>query len=176
MVILLAGKMGAGKSAIKAALLKRLYGQATGVKFADVLYTMHDACREIARNYGMAFPDKNRRFLELVGTEVFRAADPDCWVKVTRTYVDTLLDDCGVEYVVIDDVRHLNEIDAFGKRGLKVWLECDEQVRKRRASAWVDDQNHKSNTGLDSYRQFDLVLPTDYVSVDDCVEAILRFL
>ncbi len=62
-------------------------------------------------------PDKTRReILQLVGTEGFRAIDPDHWLKQARLKVRDLATATGA-MVVITDTRFLNEFDAFREMG-----------------------------------------------------------
>lgn len=57
-----------------------------------------------------------RKILEHLGTEGFRAIDPDTWVK----YALLAVDECG-ESVVFEDCRFPNEFEAVREAGGVVW-------------------------------------------------------
>ena len=50
-----------------------------------------------------------RKLLELVGTECFRALDPDIWIKLTKRFINQSLH----LQIVISDVRFKNEADMI---------------------------------------------------------------
>lgn len=57
-----------------------------------------------------------RRIMQHLGTEGFRALDPDHWVKITMSRVGEMLE-TNVGGLVFPDVRFLNEIQAIRERG-----------------------------------------------------------
>lgn len=166
-IIAISGKMGAGKST----LMKQLDYQYR-MRFSDPVYRMHDMVRECASSYGIEMPTKHRKLLEVLGTEVFRADDPDVWVNVMRERLQNL---SGVSCtVVIDDLRFFNELTLFREfpDAYLVRLECPTHIRKARCSAW-GPQNHPSNTGLDKYiEHFDLIIDTSSPVPADIINEI----
>ena len=62
----------------------------------------------------------NRQILQYIGTECFRAIDPNCWTKATLREAERLFLK-GVELVVITDVRFANECAAIRAAGGEVW-------------------------------------------------------
>lgn len=106
-------------------------------KFADALY---ETCR---RDYGMK--EKDSRLLQYVGTEVYRAKDPDYWVKQLVKSLE------GFEGVAaISDVRFPNEIKAVKDMGgwtINVSRLNDDGTPYRSADR---DPNHESEIALDN--------------------------
>ena len=146
-IIMISGKMGVGKTTLQKGLVNQLGGEA--MRFVSVLYEMHDACRDIARGYGLVFPNKFREFLETVGTEVFRKnLGHYYWIEALKSKIELT----SSNLIIIDDARFPNEIDAFDSthKVIKIRLDADEAVRRSRCSQW-GDQNHISNTALDDY-------------------------
>ena len=84
--------------------------------------------------------------------------------------------------IIIDDARFKNEIDGFPE-AFKIRLRCSRDVRKERADAWRDTEDHISETDLDEYDQmpekFNLILNTGGTTKDqtlsDAILAINRF-
>lgn len=96
------GKMGAGKDHA-AQYLQHKYGGII-MKFADPLYDIMHHAQKICN-----FPiEKDRKFLQYIGTEWARGKDPDVWVNnlLTRVHkIDTT--------VYITDLRYPNELEAL---------------------------------------------------------------
>lgn len=161
MIILLSGKQGSGKSTLAEGLLNRLPGITKVMKFADPLYAMHDACLPILKEYGIRDKAmiKDGDLLQILGTEYGRRKiREDLWVEILRQRVNTSLAD----NIIIDDARFINEVNMFPD-ALKVRLECPVDARKPRVSYWREDQSHPSETGLDSYKGWDVVVFTDVI-------------
>lgn len=179
MIVNISGKQGSGKSTLMRQLQKDLMRvgiRSAHHRFAEVMYEMHDACQEIALSYGLEFPKKHGRLLQVLGTEAFREAiDEDYWVKATRELCSQTLD-LGVNVIVIDDCRFPNELTAFD--GLcpvmNIRLEASESIRKARAEGWRDNSNHSSETALDGHLDsFDTIYFTANVSVEEISQEIL---
>ena len=63
--------------------------------------------------------ERGRRLLQMIGTEIGRAYDPDIWVdKWTAKVLARWLD--HVPLIIADDVRFQNEVDRIRKLGGKV--------------------------------------------------------
>ncbi len=58
-------------------------------------------------------PRTPREIMQIIGTEGFRAVDPDYWVKKALDYVDKMLYLTEVRGIAIPDVRFPNEADAI---------------------------------------------------------------
>lgn len=186
-VILISGKQGSGKTTIAKALYEKLFNQDKNnfvklMRFADTLYEMHDACREILNKYmPVDLSKKDGNLLQLLGTEWGRKTlGDDVWVKIAQKNVDIVFnylnDDSHRAFFIFQDCRFENEFDAFPE-ALKVRLWCSEPVRKRRAEMWRENTNHPSETGLDAYQaqnKFDLLFYTEGESVEYIVNKILE--
>jgi hypothetical protein len=82
-----------------------------------------------------------REFLQKLGTAVRKEIDPDFWVKALFNTYDDL--------VIIADVRFPNEAEAIKARGGKL-------IRIERPGAGAG--NHISETALDDYKGWDIVI------------------
>jgi hypothetical protein len=89
--------------------------------------------------------DSPRKLMQVVGTDMFRNAYPDVWVK---RFMRTL----GSRNVIVTDVRFQNEVDAIKERGGYV-------VKIVRPNLQKTDL-HSSETGIDSL-QVDATIVND---------------
>jgi hypothetical protein len=127
----LIGAAGAGKDTVAKALMATCPTEFVVMHFADDLKDL------VAEKFGWdrdaldrtefkSTPDPRwggltpRRALQLIGSEGFRAADSDFWVKTLLPRVVDLLT-MGV-HVVIPDVRFQNEAGMIRARGGALWL------------------------------------------------------
>ena len=86
-----------------------------------------------------------REFLQKLGTAVRKEIDPEFWVKALfNTYHDG--------NVIIADVRFPNEAEAVKARGGKL-------IRIERPGAGAG--NHISETALDDYKGWDIIIDND---------------
>jgi cytidylate kinase len=111
-----------------------------------------------------------RDALQLWGTEVRRAENPDYWVdKAMNSSIRALSSADGDDNAVyVTDARFTNELDAVrALGGLVIRLEVgrEEQGRRilKRDGTVVTDEmrNHISETEADHYPHFDVVMDTD---------------
>ena len=109
------------------------------------------------------------RLLQLFGTEVGRVIHPDIWVISLFMQFDASHD-----FWIIDDVRFVNEADAIKKHGgILIRLEGDPgniiESSKR-------NLNHESETALDDYHGFDVIIHTNnYINqLDAMLQLILQ--
>ena len=78
----------------------------------------------------------------------------------------------------MDDCRFKNEFNAIPE-ALRIRLQCPRVVRRIRCTAWRDNEDHPSETDLDSYvdqNKFDLVFETDKMIPETQVEIISKTL
>lgn len=177
-VIIISGKQGSGKSTVARLLMDEL--EAAGVesdslKFAGVLYEMHNTVLSIMQQY-VKVPEKDGVLLQVLGTEWGRVTyGEDVWCKVAKAKAKHCLKYAAL--LVIDDCRFPNELACFPK-ALKVRLECSEKLRKSRCSSWRKDTKHPSETALDHLplSSFDRVYNTGKLRAEQIVNDIIRML
>ncbi len=94
-----------------------------------------------------------RQFLQVYGTDICRAINPDCWLDAT---IGRVLEE-KVPISIIDDGRFPNEID-------KVYALEDKynvEVKSIRFLRKLFDDDHASETALDNYDKIDLFVPPE---------------
>lgn len=170
-VLFISGPMGSGKSTVArtiSRLASRDHMQPCTLKFAEPLYEIHDAAKEILARYGYEFPTPiSRSLLQTLGTEWGRKQiSEDLWVNCIRPRIDTLL--CHPSTIVIvDDVRFPNELAlALQYESCRVRLTASEDARRNRAEKW-GSQQHESETSITTGSQFDLYFDTTYSQLED---------
>jgi phosphomevalonate kinase len=166
-IVLISGHQGAGKTTLAKNLLRENLGSGVyALRFAQPLYEMHDACRQVLANYsysGYDFSKKDGPLLQVLGTEWGRKLDPNIWANMLLNKISRLPTN---SIVTIEDCRFRNEFDAFEGRTdvLRVRLEASKETRKQRAEMWRENDQHQSEIDLDGYAdegKFDLYLDAD---------------
>lgn len=167
-VILISGKQGSGKTTLSNNLKMLLLEEKKHpfvIKFADVLYEMHDSIWRIMNKYGQQLnAKKDGKLLQILGTEWGRDhIHQDIWVNIAKYRANQFVSMSPENVVIIDDCRFPNELEAFPE-AFKVRLEAPTDIRKARCEAWRDNESHLSETALDGVLGFDEVYEADQVS------------
>ncbi len=162
MLIGLSGKMGSGKDTFAGML--RDYHRFSTFAFAEHLKETaafmtglplkHFIDPALKSELLPGFDCTSRRFMELLGTECGRAADPDFWVKRTMQKIAEYWADHPGARVVVTDVRFPNEYAAIKDAG-------GFMVRIERTNNPMPQTDHPSNTALDGF-EFDHVVKNDH--------------
>jgi len=158
-VIGVSGKCFSGKSTI-ATILENVYGRYPKA-FADMLKIM--AAEGISEDSDFFFNDENkiktidklgmtgRVYLQKMGRAMREGVHPDYWV--IALYSD--LGEC--RYVTIADVRLLNEVKFIKNQG-GIIIRVNGDPTGMRAKRPLEEQMDSSETELDDYQGFDIVL------------------
>jgi energy-coupling factor transporter ATP-binding protein EcfA2 len=201
-IILLSGKQGSGKSTLADGLeiMAREHGyEPMRTRFAKILYEMHDAAIAVAKKYGIKAGPKEGEMLQWIGTEWGRMLKGEnVWVNALKNYVEQEIANAEDPiYIagrfptspdwqpklcfVIDDMRFVNEFEAFGGDGiLKIRLEADREVRKARCSYWRENETHISETGLDHLIMadagsgFDAIVRSDLMDTQQVLDFVTK--
>lgn len=119
-----------------------------------------------------------REVLKFWGNDVRRAQNPDYWVDTAVVYAKEQIE-MGVS-CVIPDVRRQNEANFIKDAGgLLVRLNVSEQEQMRRLLSRdnkLSDRSaftHITETDLDDYDRFDLILDTDSMGPEEVADAIM---
>lgn len=135
MKIAFAGRMGVGKDEAVSYLIRRYGG--TKISFATPLYDiMHYAQKRCGFNV-----EKDRKFLQYIGTDWARARDPDVWINLALKSVP------NEGHCYISDLRFVNELETLKMNG---WT-CVKIVRGRQKERQGSGSSiHSSETNLDN--------------------------
>lgn len=193
-VIGLSGKIGVGISTVAGYLVEADQLNRTCVSFAGILkQEVHEVfgvplhwCYEckswhwpVKEKYeveGRTFepPEKDmsvRNILQWWGTEVRRTVNPGYWVNSMKDLL-VCLERSGIKLVIIDDVRFSDEAQLVKDcEGALVRIEpytmwrCDRKVAE-----------HISETALDFYSDWDLVLNPEFGYLEEAAEQIQEFI
>ena len=113
----LLGKMASGKSTLAKECIRQ-NPQYKRIAFADKI---KDLAIEL---FGMT--QKDRKLLQQIG-EKMRSIDPDVWIHYVLKQTQ------NQDYIIIDDVRYLNEIVALKNAGFSIiYLESNPQLQLQR--------------------------------------------
>ncbi len=187
-IILISGKAGSGKTTLAQALCLLLMKKNFSVlhtTFAKPLYLMHDKVLSVLTDVGMSVEKKDRRLLQLLGTEWGRQTiGENIWVSYLANFVEKW--EAGFKsqqtrYVIVSDLRFVNEFESFPD-ALRIRLECSEEERRGRADSFPKDTFHQSEVNLDLFAEmgeFDLYFNTskkDGKDVEWCTTSIYETL
>ncbi len=183
-IVFLSGQQGSGKSTLQDALYTKIWRDprkfAFKCNFADPIKDMHDAVLNVLHRF-MKPRDivKDGPLMQVLGTQWGRATlGENIWIDLLKEQIRQSIAmprKESVPYYIIGDGRFENEFDAFPD-ALRVRLHCDEEVRKKRCSAWRENTQHASETGLDSYSnngKFDLYLDTEVCDIEMCSTLVM---
>lgn len=102
-----------------------------------------------------------REFMQYFGTEICRKIYPNIWTD--KAIKDILAEQSNI--AVISDARFENEVSAIKKAGGKV-------IRLTKNSEKSTD-NHASESDLDNYKDFDAVIDTENLNIEEsCVKLV----
>jgi hypothetical protein len=178
MIIAISGKQGSGKTFLSNNLKKHL--RAHSLKFANVLYLLHDEVYKILSRYGIEKPDKkDGELLQMLGTDWARKKYPGIWVNILKNRIESfssVSESPSDENYIIDDLRFRDEFDGLPPETIKIRLECDREVRKNRAEYWRENDTHPSEVDLDDYvNKFDLIINTSFTTIEETFNAVLEY-
>lgn len=180
-VYMIHGKQGSGKSTLAEALHKKLLRirPSRRMRFASVLYEMHDAVLTIARNSGIKVKDIDADLLQILGTEWGRSKlGEDVWVGALYHNAMKFFEVNRDSAIVIEDCRFENELNTFSGLSVdvvKVKLIAPEELRKQRCGPkWRENTEHPSETGLDHVEDWNWMFNTDMILPDDIADMILQ--
>ena len=134
------GKMRSGKDTAAEFLLER--SRAAIIKFADPLYDMQEAIYTIA---DLPYDEntKDRRLLQLLGTEWGREKDPDLWLNIFEKTVNS----CKNLNIICTDCRFPNELALVKRLGFTtVKIITKDEIRMARGAT---NTNHESERHID---------------------------
>lgn len=171
MIILISGRLGSGKSRLAEELCKQIKNSCI-VKFADPLYAIHESVKETLRSYGWNLQGINRDLLQDIGLWG-RKQDENMWVNLAKQRMWKIQAEKQGATIVADDLRFLNELNAFPD-AFKIRLKASEECRVKRAQK-LGNLNHISETALDGVPDdvFSLVLDTEHQSIEENVARCL---
>ena len=167
--IAISGKMCSGKS-FCAKMIKKKYNQVEVLSFAGKLKEVtHDLFFDKFVNvesleHTISQMHKNRRLYVDIGQSM-REIDPMVWIN------HVIRDSNDLRFVVVDDLRFKNEMNALQKDGWKIVrlkISRDHQI-ERLGSIYLNSEEHIDGLTSVTETELDDVLDTDYdFVVEDC--------
>lgn len=158
MIIGFSGKKRAGKTTCVRDLIEKTDGIFVERNFADGIKEIVGKTFFGTSIWSDQFKDEiirgrtGRQWLQIVGTDWFRRIEPDCWVNMLFSgYME------DEEVWLIGDVRFPNEVEAIQSLDGHV-------IRLLRSPDSYD--NHYSETALDDYEGFDVVINNTALSLE----------
>lgn len=141
----------------------------------DILYDTSQDPAEHARSHSV----NAVRALQYYGTEVRRTADPNYWVEKARTSARKAL--ARGSACVFTDARFPNEVTGLKQEGaFTIRLEVSPEVQKERLlgrDGHIPTQytlGHSSETALDGFTGFDVIVDTSHRTPEEIVDEILK--
>jgi len=176
----ISGKIGSGKTTLANYLCNRYPESLKKVSFDENLRRMVAILVNVDVEKTRSANDKASvilgwdctvgELLQLFGTEMGRSIHSDAWVlSLFSTFVE------GESFWVSDDVRFVNECQGIKERGgLLIRLNGDPGKVYAEAGK-VRNLSHASETALDEYTDFDVVINTeDFGNMDALFDAIFK--
>jgi len=181
LVILISGKQGSGKTTLANNLEKSIKENFSPnivihqLRFAEVIYKMHDAVRKVGAGYGLK-PQaiKDGELLQYLGTEWGREKyGINVWVNCLKKKIELFEKSMpSFDHIhIVSDCRVRNEFDLFPD-AISIRLECDVGKRIFRCEQWRGNAGHHSEINLDKYsfdNKFDINIDTGKMSEHEAV-------
>lgn len=111
---------------------------------------------------GKTGPMTGRDFIQYFGTEICRKIYPDIWTD--RAIKDIQTEESKL--AIITDARFVNEVEAIKNAGGKV-------IRLTRS---ISNDEHASELALDDYKDFDAVIDTENLNIEESCQALTKIL
>lgn len=111
---------------------------------------------------GKTGPMTGRDFIQYFGTDICRKILPDVWTN--RAIKDIQMEESKL--AIISDARFVNEVEAVKNAGGKV-------IRLTRSIA---KDAHESELALDNYNDFDAIIDTENLSIEESCQALTKIL
>lgn len=161
--IALAGKKFSGKSTLEKALRHRLE-----LDYSVSTISVAQPLKEGLHRMGVRTdgPYKDAQAMQDIG-DYFRRRNPDWWINLLLEDIDTLIEYYPAQAVIVSDVRYPNEAVRLQERGfrlvrLHVIRKQQDQRAHERGEVFTDAiASHPSETALDGYGDYDLILGHD---------------
>jgi hypothetical protein len=124
----------------------------TSIRWRDLPLCGRKIAMLLEKKHGVKSSDfmTGREFMQILGTDVFRSIDQDCWAKATIKRIS----EENPDFAIISDARFPNEIEFVAKYNPIT-------IRLNRS---VIENSHCSETALDNY---DFSAIKDYYEIDN---------
>lgn len=143
----------------------------TILHFADPLYQVMNLVQEF-----LYLPhEKDRLFLQMIGTGWGRAKDPNIWINMLDRTIDSELSKGN--NVVIPDARFLNEFEFLKNKGFT--LVHVSRLEEFRVAAGASNMDHASEQDCKVYTGFDYTIYNNssqqhyYDKIDSYIKTLL---
>ena len=161
----ISGKLGSGKSTL-ARYLQTLYPRMQRHSFAEKLREVLCCVTGLALDQTRTAAQKNAEplgwnksvgaLLQDIGAALRERVHPDAWVLALFAEWAQSFEDAQW---IVDDVRHVNEAERVrSEGGVLIRLEGDPADERARSTR---NLQHESETALDEYAHFDVVIDTE---------------
>ena len=160
--ISISGKMKSGKDTFAETSKKYLYsdwGTTGEVEIIHIAQSVYDVTEILLgyRFFGKKIVKKTpfeRKALQLVGNWGRKLFGKDLWLKQAIKKLKNKTND-----VFVTRVRYPNAVQALKAIGFfSVWIDCSEELRKRRGANHADDSTERALDSVDKYLFFDAIV------------------
>lgn len=163
--ITISGKSGSGKDTFADIIreeLEKINKRVLIIHFADLVKFYARAYF----NWDGVKDERGRTLLQTLGTDMVRAHAPNYWAKIVGEFIGIMGETNTFDYALVPDARFPNEIEA-----VKWYVPHTYSVNVVRTNAdgtaWTnplfteEQKQHPSETSLDNYNDFSLVIHND---------------
>ena len=174
------GKLGSGKNHVAEKIFYPMLPPKNTLIMAFADHIKVDLCIKMKSPYERFFGTKDnhsRKLLQAHGTESRNLFGSDIWVNTLAIWIK-VYQARGIERIIITDLRYKNEADwVKANSGIIIRIEAPERHSKRMLTEQHSHHSqHESETDLDDFTEFDLVIQNDNQDDEEIIEQLEKII